>query len=148
MTRAPRIILAAGLAALTVAATVSAQAASGLPSGYPRQVFDWAVQADLASRVSRNCRGITMHSELADARLGVALSEAFPNGTDLLRWSKRPNRAAEEARVRALVSEQVVALGAAAGYDVNDRDQLCALGRAQMAAGTPAGELLFTGGRR
>jgi len=128
--------------------TAGAAAAQALPSGYPRAVFDWAVNADLATRVANGCRGISLDSELADARLGVALAQAFQTGPAFLNWASRPNRAAEEARVRALVSDRVAAVGAAAGYDVSDRDQLCALGRAQIAAGTPAGQLLSTGGRR
>ncbi|MSU88924.1 hypothetical protein GE300_04710 [Rhodobacteraceae bacterium 2CG4] len=147
MSRAARIAVAAALSALA-AGGVSAQAAATLPPGYPRAVFDWAVHADLAARVARGCRGIGLNSELADARLGVALAQAFSSGTAYLAWAGRPGRAAEEARVRALVAGTVARLGADAGYDIADRDQLCALGRAQIAAGTPAGELLFTGGRR
>ncbi len=140
-------VLCMGLAGAGIGSGATA-AAQSLPSGYPAAVFDWAVSADLASRVANGCGGISLDSELADARLGVALAQAFPTGPAFLKWANRPGRAAEEARVRTLVSDRVAAVGAAAGYDVTDRDQLCALGRAQIAAGTPAGQLLSTGGRR
>lgn len=126
-------------AAVGTAFPVSAQ---DLPAGFPRPVFDWAVSMDLAVAVEANCPGFQVNDAAADAALGSAIAQAFPQGDSYIRWSARPGHAAEQARVREIASRTNYNRAQSEGFDLAKTDQLCAYGRAQMSSGSPAGRLL------